>query len=65
MKVNFNDWFDVSNIEHLIAYRTLMRTGFWPENFIPDYVIMEVNWNIILAFKLSEKYISEKLEDYE
>lgn len=38
-KMKFEDWFDVTNVEHLKACRHLYKHGQWPENFKPENVI--------------------------
>ena len=63
------DWFDPDNIEHLKAYKHLQETGIWPEGFIPEdneFVSLQTT---ILANRLADRFIEEKLsqlyyEDY-
>lgn len=63
------DWFEVENIEHLKAYRHLQDTGSWPKDFIPknnEFVSLQTT---ILANRLADRYVEEKLsmpyyEDY-
>ena len=31
------DWFDITNLDHLRAYKHLMDEGSWPEDFIPAH----------------------------
>jgi hypothetical protein len=31
--MRFNDFFDVSNVDHLKAYQEMRRTGTWPQSF--------------------------------
>jgi len=58
--VNFDDWFDPYNMEHVSAYRHLERNGTWPEGFIPDDVEVRSDglWNIIIVGKMAQAWLS-------
>lgn len=55
------EWFDINNIEHLKAYRTLMVNGAWPLGFIPNDINFSPIWQLVLAYKLSNAYIDLRL----
>lgn len=56
--MNFNDWFDIYNKQHIEAYRRLQNEGVWPLGFIPKTVNMESGWNGILLNRLAEAWTS-------
>ncbi len=57
-----NDWFDVTNLIHLKAYKHLMDKGTWPKGFIPDNVERPSGWQVALMNKLSNAFIEIKLK---
>lgn len=51
--MKFSEWFDVYNIEHIIAINEMMnKTGMWPKGFLPKDIEIESNWFIILMSKM-------------
>jgi hypothetical protein len=61
MKAQFTQWFDIKNKEHLKAYKFLGEHGHWPEEFIPEDIEMEINWNIIITYKMANQYVEDKI----
>lgn len=61
-KPSFSEWFDPNNINHVIAYSQLQRTGMWPERFLPEKIYIEPNWQTILAYKMANAWIDYKLD---
>jgi hypothetical protein len=59
--VNFAEWFDVNNIDHIRAYVHLRITGMWPEGFIPDNVEMGSIWQVDLMQKMAEEWMIHML----
>ena len=57
------DWFDITNIEHLKAWMHLEDVGIWPIDFIPDNVEFDQYWQMVLASRMSEQYVKEKIEE--
>ncbi len=55
--MDFIDWFDIDNMDHLKAYKRLAVTGAWPEGFIPDNVEMNPGWAATLAFGMANAYV--------
>lgn len=55
------DWFDPKNLTHLQAYQHLQNVGLWPEHFIPADVGFPNLWQVALAGKLADLYVSEKI----
>jgi hypothetical protein len=54
----FNEWFDISNRDHLKAYKHLLDEGEWPKHFIPADVQMEQpNWQQLLDHRIVKRYI--------
>ena len=62
MKKNLCEWFDVSNIDHLKAYRHLEQHGSWPEGFIPENVNRNHMSTIVILGKLAGAYLDLKVE---
>lgn len=46
--MNFIDWFDPHNSEHMEAASTLATTGAWPEGFITEDVVLGSYWMVDL-----------------
>ena len=58
--MDFFDFFDVDNDEHLRAYKHLLNRGFWPEGFIPPGTVRPEGWTGILNGKLVDKLFEIK-----
>lgn len=56
------DWFDVNDTNHVGAYRHLQQTGVWERGFLPENIIFPVAWHAMIAFKLADAYMDEKLK---
>jgi len=59
--MDFLDWFDITNADHLKAYKQLSIIGCWPENFIPHDIDMPMGWNISLLAKMANAYVNLKI----
>jgi len=59
--MNIIDWFDITNGEHLKAWKHMEDTGTWPESFIPDETQMRfvANWNYILMSRMASAYVNK------
>lgn len=51
------DFFNEYNVEHLAAYKHLVKTGSWPVNFIPDNCELPPSWPYQLAAKMANAYV--------
>lgn len=60
--MQFSEWFDVKNTDHLRAYRHLQNTGAWPVGFIPSGMEMEPQWQFHLLAKLADAYLDMIVE---
>jgi hypothetical protein len=60
MPTSFVDFFDVTNIEHLKAYKFLQTYGYLPEGFVPLGVEMSQLWQVVVADKLANAYLASK-----
>lgn len=60
--MKINEWFDIENIEHIKAYYHLQNRGIWPKDFIPNKIIFDQGWQIVLMHKFASAHIAEKLE---
>ena len=49
--IKFDDWFDINDLKHLKALEYHHQYGKWPDNFIPDFI--DVN----ISDMSSEKYL--------
>jgi uncharacterized protein YeaC (DUF1315 family) len=61
------DWFDVTNPEHVRAWHTLCETGCWPEGFVPESMKHDMVpcWQVSIAYKLANAYVSDFLARYQ
>lgn len=55
--MDFNEWFDVADIEHIRAFEKLQINGQWPEGFIPDDIVFKEGWLGIAMAQLAGAYI--------
>ena len=55
--MQFSEWFDIRNQDHLRAYRHLQSTGAWPVGFIPWNVDMDPQWQFMLLAKMADAYL--------
>ena len=56
-------YFDINNIEHLLAFSRLNKEGKWPDGFIPEDTTFEnVGWHMLLESKMAGAYIKLKLK---
>jgi len=62
-KLSFCDWFDPDNIEHIQVYEYLKQNGHWKKGFIKKYHDLENNWQILLAFKLADKWVQHMIDE--
>jgi len=62
LPIKIEDWFDVEDQEHLLAYKYLHKEGVWPENFIPKFVVLGGNWVAELNTMLAEAHIKNKVK---
>jgi len=61
MTTKINEWFNIKNIKHIKAYYYLQKRGIWPRKFIPDDIIFDQGWQIVLMHKFASAYIDEKI----
>jgi hypothetical protein len=59
---NFNDFFDVHNIEHLLAYKHLSMTGVWPKDFVPDDCEISHLWISHIQSRMADAYVEFKIK---
>lgn len=59
--MNFTDFFDPLDINHLTAYQHLQKKGMWPEGFIPDNVQFESNWQLLLQSKMADLWVGTNI----
>ena len=62
-KMNLLDWFDIHNKEHLLAYQHLMKTGFWPECFLPIDIEIPVLAIVAIENKMAREWMKQKLSE--
>jgi hypothetical protein len=55
--IDLIEWFDPYNEKHITAYKHLNKHGVWPKGFIPEYVTVEPNWNLLIINKLADCWI--------
>ena len=54
---DFNEWFSVTDKDHLKAYKHLIEHGEWPSHFIPADVERKPDWNETLLNRIALHYI--------
>ena len=59
-----NDFFDVNNSEHILAYEYLQKYGSWPEEFISGPIVIDMNWNQKIKDKMAKAWVNKKLDDF-
>jgi hypothetical protein len=59
MTVDFHNWFDVNNKEHLAAFEHYRISNNWPNNFvIPGYVTLNhEHWYSLVLSKITTRYL--------
>jgi len=55
--MDFNDWFDVSNISHVRAFEQMQIHGKWPEGSLPEDIRFRDGWMGIALTQLADAYI--------
>jgi hypothetical protein len=55
--MDFNDWFDVKNIDHVVAFEKMQITGCWARHFLPVDVTFKSGWLYITLTQLADAYI--------
>lgn len=66
MKRTILDWFDITNPEHLRAYRYLEKHGTWPEGFLPsgdEDMAFPAGWQLHLAMVMASAYVDLKIAE--
>ena len=59
--MKIEEWFDVYDYDHLMAWQEVNRTGAWPEGFIPDDVEMTNNWQVLLMSNMADAWLTCKV----
>jgi hypothetical protein len=67
---NFNnftltEWFDIRKQEHLEAYVHLCQKGTWPQDFLPENIVMDTSWQMELMGLMSKAWVDFKLKGWE
>ena len=55
--MRIDEFFDVFDREHLRAYDHLVRTGQWPEGFIPEGTTFPNLWTVLIANQMAAAWI--------
>lgn len=55
------DWFNIHDVDHLTALRTLDESGAWPPGFLPNHVDRPWGWRQALTAKLADAWIDTQL----
>jgi hypothetical protein len=59
--MKFLEFFDPLDINHLKAYQHLQKTGTWPEGFIPKNIEMDVNWYLLMQYKMADLWVGTNI----
>ncbi|MFA6199053.1 MAG: hypothetical protein WC679_01440 [Bacteroidales bacterium] len=61
--MKIEDFFDPSNIEHLLEWEYLCKNGHWQkDSFILDYDLSNPAASIVIAFKIAKYYTDQQLK---
>lgn len=60
-----DEWFNPKNIEHLKAFRHLQDFGTFPDNFLPNHIIVTHNWYINVLIGMAECWLYSNIEGAE
>ena len=55
--MDFNEWFNVNNKEHIEAFIYCRNHGHWPDGFIPENVELSSIWYIQVLEKIADKFL--------
>lgn len=60
-----DEYFDITNLDHLRAFQHLLETGVWPRDFWDAAAKANVRyrplWEYVIKSKLAAAYLQEKL----
>jgi hypothetical protein len=56
-----SQWFNPRNINHIRAYDHLMKSGTWPENFLPEGVLFDPHWRYLIDASITTVYVDNML----
>lgn len=57
----FSEFFNPFKLEHIKAYSSLCANGSWPENFIPDDMVVSALSTTEAAFLMAEAWMKAAL----
>jgi hypothetical protein len=60
-KIDFVEYFNPHSKSHIQAYNTLLYTGSWPVDSIPNYVEFKPRWQHAITVKMADAWIEHKL----
>ena len=55
--MDFNEWFDTSNINHIRAFEQMQIQGEWPMDTLPNGIIFKQGWFNIASYQIVDAYI--------
>lgn len=55
--IDFVEYFDPYNPEHLAAYDYLSKNGIWPEGFVPSYEQVPMLWLAQITAKMARALV--------
>ena len=58
-------WFDPNVEEHMRAYKYLEDNACWPEDFPPDHIEIDTNWQLLIMAKLAREWVDYFFEGAE
>jgi len=56
IKLDFNDWFDIREPDHIRAFTYLQKHGLWPIGFIPENISFNSSWYLTLTERMAKRY---------
>jgi hypothetical protein len=59
--MNILDFFNPLDIDHLKAYQHLEKKGSWPSDFIPEDVLFDTNWQMLLQSNMAHLWVGTNI----
>lgn len=60
--IKLSDWFNINNIKHIKALKCKQKNEKWPDNFIPNNVELDHNWEMKIALYMADAWIENALQ---
>lgn len=55
--VQVEDWFSVSNVEHILGFKEFVSKRMWPDGLLPNNVMLSLGWQLRVVRKLADAWM--------